>query len=464
MQQAADQHTDTVEAPRGEEGALSADFVRAVEEALSAGERERVRALVADLHEADQADLLELLRPEQRSALIDALGPEFRAIVLSELEEGVRDQLLGEMGSEQVAEAVRELESDDAVYLLEDLEAAEQSEILARLPESERTALERSLEYPEDSAGRLMQADVIAVPPFWSVGQTIDYMRETEDLPEAFSEIYVVNPKFHLRGRVPLSRLLRTKRPVLIRDIMETDPHAVPATLDQEEVARLFEHYNLLSAPVVDEDGRLVGVITVDDVVDVIHEEAQEDIHRLGGVGDEALTDTVLRIARSRFTWLLINLATALLASAVIRLFDATIEQMVALAVLMPIVASMGGNAATQTMTVAVRALATRELGSVNAMRIVIREALVGWLNGLVFAAIMGLIAMLWFDSGPLGYTIAAAMLVNHVIAALAGILIPLALDRMNVDPAVASSVFVTTVTDVVGFFAFLGLAALWLV
>ena len=324
-------------------------------------------------------------------------------------------------------------------------------------------ALKRGFEYPEDSAGRLMQSDFIAVPPFWSVGQTIDFMRETEDLPDTFSQIYVVDPSFHLHGIVKLDRLLRAKRPTLIESIQDDELMPVLDEQDQEDVARLFTRYDLISAPVVDANNRMVGVITADDVVEVIASEAEEDIKLLGGVGDESLADSVVSATQSRFVWLLVNLVTAILASAVIKLFDATIEQMVALAVLMPIVASMGGNAGTQTMTVAVRALATKELGPVNVTRVIYREVAVGLLNGLIFAFIMAMVVLVWLGIAPLSLVIAAAMVFNLVAAAAAGILIPLMLDRLGYDPAVASGVFVTTVTDVVGFFAFLGLAALWL-
>ena len=449
---------------RDEEGALLPEFVHAIEDALEAGSISKVRKLAGDIHEADLADLIELLRQEQREQLIDALGDEFSPETLSELEEPVRDQVLEAMPNEQVAEAVRELESDDAVYLLEDLDESEQSEILAKLPRPERVVLQRALDFPEDSAGRLMQTDYISVPPFWSVGQTIDYMREDEDLPNTFSYIWVVDPAHHLIGRVPLDRLLRTKRPVAIKDIADEDLHQVTAEEDQEEVALEFERYDLISAPVVDGHGRLLGVITADDIMEVITEEAEEDIHRLGGVGDESISDTVFRTTRNRFVWLMVNLGTAVLASWVISLFGATLQQMVALAILMPIVASMGGNAGTQSMTVAVRALATRELGRVNAMRVVLRETLVGLLNGLLFAVIMGTVAFFWFGSDTLGLVIGAAMIINLIVAGLFGILIPMALDALDIDPAVASGAFVTTVTDVVGFFAFLGLAAIWLV
>ena len=449
---------------RDEEGALRPEFLHAVAAALDADDAERVRELALPLHESDLADLIQLLRPEQRGLLITTLGDDFNAAALSELDEGVRDQVLEDMPADQVAEALQQLDSDEAVYLIEDLDKEEQSEILAKLPSFERAAIERSLEYPEDSAGRIMQTGLIAVPPFWSVGQTIDHMREADDLPDRFYEVFVVDPAYHLIGSVALNRLLRSKRPTTIESITDPDIRPIPVEDDQEEVARQFERYNLTSAPVIDQDHRLVGVITADDIVEVVQEEASEDILRMGGVAGESVSDSVWETTRLRFSWLLANLVTALLASAVISLFEATIEQMVALAVLMPIVASMGGNAGTQTMTVAVRALATQDLSSVNAVRVIVRESAVGVLNGLLFAGIMAAIAYFWFGSGPLGLVIGLAMIVNLFAAAVAGILIPLGLEELDLDPAIASGVFVTTVTDVVGFFAFLGLAALWLV
>ena len=449
---------------RDEEGGIRSDFLHAVVAALDEEDAAKVRELTMRLHEADLADLIQLLRPEQRGLLISTLGDDFKTGALSELDESVRDQVIEAMPTEQVAEAIQQLDSDDAVYLIEDLDKEDQSDILAKLPSFERAALERSLEYPEDSAGRIMQTDLIAVPPFWSVGQTIDFMSEADDLPDRFYEVFVVDPAYHLIGLAALNRLLRAKRTATVETITDRDIHPILAEADQEEVARQFERYNLTSAPVVDTDHRLVGVITADDVVEVVQEEASEDILRMGGVAGESVSDSVWQTTRLRFTWLLANLATAILASAVISLFDATIEQMVALAVLMPIVASMGGNAGTQTMTVAVRALATQDLGAANALRVIGRETAVGILNGVLFAVIMGAIVYFWFGSDQLGLVIGVAMIVNLFAAALAGILIPLGLDALGLDPAIASGVFVTTVTDVVGFFAFLGLAALWLV
>jgi magnesium transporter len=307
-----------------------------------------------------------------------------------------------------------------------------------------------------------MQTEFVAVPPFWTIGQTIDYMREDHNLPDRFSQIFVIDPSFKLLGAIDLDQILRTKRGTKVEEVMHETRHAIPATMDQEEAAREFEQYDLLSAAVVDENERLVGVLTIDDVVDVIQQEAEEDLMRMGGVGDEELSDTVLATSRSRVPWLLVNLFTAFLAASVIGLFDRTIEHIVALAVLMPIVAGMGGNAASQTMTVTVRALATKDLDIYNAWRIIRREMGVGSINGIVFAILIGAVAALWFHDANLGGIIAAAMIINMFVAAVAGILIPLLLDRLHVDPAVASAVFVTTVTDVVGFFAFLGLATWW--
>src|SRR6185295_8514696 len=339
----------------------------------------------------------------------------------------------------------------------------DQTEILEQLPARERVALSKSLDYPENSAGRRMQTEFIAVGTAWTVGQTIDYMRETPDLPDRFWELYLVDDAGKLEGAVALDRLLRTKRPVPIAELLEDEVHPVRVTDDQEDVARLFERYDLVSAPVVDAEQRLVGVITFDDIVDVIEEEAEEDIKALGGVRrEEELSDSVLTIARGRFNWLLVNLATAFLASSVLGLFEGELQKMVALAVLAPIVASQGGNAATQTMTVAVRALATRELGSNNAFRVVMREGLVGLVNGLAFAVITGIAAVAWFKIPGLGIVIGLAIICNLVAGALGGILIPMVLERVRADPAVASGTFVTTVTDVVGFFSFLGIATLW--
>lgn len=448
---------------RDDDGALRAEFVEEITRCIKAKDVPFLREVVAELHEADLGDLIAALEAEDRVSLVELTGTDFHFSALNEVDDTVREEILEELEPETVAEGVRELESDDAVELLESLDEADQEEILEKLPPSEREEIERSLEYPEGSAGRRMQTDVITVPPHWKVGQAIDYMRETPDLPDRFYEIYVVDPNKRWRGAVPLDVLLRSRRPVPLTELIEEDRHRVFVEDDQEEVARMFGKYNLIAAPVVDAQDRLVGIITIDDVVDVIEEEADEEIKALGGVtSDEELSDNFWTIAKGRFNWLLINLATAFLASSVLGLFEGQLEQMVALAVLAPIVASQGGNAATQTMTVAVRALATRELGSANAFRITMREILVGLVNGLGFAVITGIAAVLWFKIPGLGIVIGLAMVCNLVAGALGGILIPMVLEKMRADPAVASGTFVTTVTDVVGFFSFLGIATLW--
>ncbi len=449
---------------REDDGCLRKDFVSAVQVLIEDGEWEKAKDVISDLHESDYADLLEILPTDQRSALIESLDTDFNPEVLTELDSAALDDVIEILPSEQIAEAVRRLESDDAVQVLEDLGDEDRSEILEHIPVVERAALKRSLDYPENSAGRLMQTEYVAFHANMTVEQVIDRLRHDPNLPKEFSAIYIVEPDYHLRGKVLLSKLLCAAPETPIEDLLETTLHTVEVTQDQEAVAHIFQRYNLISAPVLDHNGRLVGSISVDDIVDVISEEAEEDIHALGGVSDASLSDSVLETANGRFVWLCVNLLTAILASFVISLFDATISQMVALAVLMPIVASMGGNAATQTMTVAVRAIATKSLSSVNARRIIMREFLVGVINGAIFAVIMGIVTWLWFGHGLLGLVIAAAMVFNLVMAGLAGILIPLVLDHFDIDPAVSSSVFVTTVTDVVGFFAFLGLAALVLV
>ncbi|MCE7027299.1 magnesium transporter [Jiella avicenniae] len=444
------------------DGYLAEDFLDRVKQAIEAEDAAYLRETVGPLHESELGDVLRNLGHDERQALVRLMGEEFDYTALTEVDEAIRLSIVDAMPNEQVAEALRELDSDDAVYILEDLEEEDRKEILAKLPFRERLRLRRSLEYPEESAGRRMQTEFVAVPPYWTVGQTIDYMRDEEDLPESFAQIFVVDPTFKLLGAVDLDRILRTRRPAKIEEIMHETRHAIPAETDQEEAAQIIEQYDLLSAAVVDENERLVGVLTIDDVIDIVQQEAEEDIRRMGGVGDEEISDTVVTAARSRFLWLLINLATAVLASLVIGIFDATIQQMVALAILMPIVASMGGNAGTQTMTVTVRALASRDLDIYNAGRIVRREVLIGLLNGVVFAVVIGIVASLWFEDVALGQVIAIAMVVNMLAAALAGILIPLLLDHFGADPAISSGTFVTTVTDVVGFFAFLGLAAWW--
>ena len=457
--------TTTEKQIRDEWGSLAPDFIARIRTALASADNAALSAEAEDLHAADLADLIEALEPEERVQLITGLGRSFDGEALAELDEGVRDQLMATLPAEVIASAINTLETDDAAYLIEHLGKKDQEEILAKVSREERVALNRALEYPEGTAGRLMQTEFVAVPEFWTVGRTIDHMRGESELPDDFTEIYVVNPNFHLTGLVPVSRILRNARNRRISSIMEEEQTIFSVNDDEAEIAFKFKQYNLVSAAVVDADNRLVGVLMVDDVVDLIEEEAEEDILRLGGItSEETINDSVWRTTKSRFSWLLLNLFTALLASWVISWFDATINQMVALAVLMPIVASMGGNAGTQTVTVAVRALAMRDLGPFNAVKVTLRECASGLLSGLIFALIMGAMAFWWFGSDRLGIVIGAAMIINLFAAALAGILVPLALDYFDVDPAIASGVFVTTVTDVVGFFSFLGLATLWLV
>jgi magnesium transporter len=450
-------------AMRDDEGAIREDFVTSITEAIKTHDSAKLRELAGDLHESDTGDLLEALDQELRPQLIVLLGADFDFAALTEVDDTVREEILDELLPQTVAEGVRELDSDDAVYILEDLSKDEQAEILEQLPALERIALERSLLYPEGSAGRRMQTEFIAVPPQRTVGETIDFMRETPDLPDRFYEIYAVDPSRKFLGAVPLDKLLRAKRPVSIESLMDPDRRLVRATADQEEVARQFERYDLVAAPVVDENDRLVGVMTVDDIVDVIEEEAEEDIKALGGVAKhEELSDSVWTIAKGRFPWLLANLATALVSASVIQQFEGSIQKMVALAVLMPIVASMGGNAGTQTMTVAVRALATRDLSDNNSLRFARREFLVGLINGLGFAVIMGTIASFWFQASDLGLVIGLAMICVLMAAALGGFVIPVVLEKLGIDPAVSSGPFVTTITDIIGFFSFLGIATLW--
>jgi magnesium transporter len=445
-----------------EDGNVRAEFITELSRAIDAGDAAFLQRNVVVLHESELGHLLEALRPELRLALVSLLGDEFDMTALTQVDEAIRREIVDHLPNDRIAAGIGELDSDDAVYILEDLDQQDRDEILSQMPFTERVRLRRALDYPESSAGRRMQTEFVAVPPFWTAGQTIDYLRDEDGLPEAFSQIFVIDPTFRLLGNLALDRILRAKRQTKIEDIMHETSHPIPAEMDQEEAAQLFEQYDLLSAAVIDDNGRLVGVLTIDDVVDVIHEEADEDIKRLGGVGDEELSDSITSTVRSRFLWLVVNLLTAILSSSIISVFDGSIEKMIALAVLMPIVASMGGNAGTQTMTVTVRALATGDLDIYNASRIIRREAAVGLLNGLLFAVIMGAIATLWFHDFQLGVVVGAAMVINLVAAALGGILLPLLLDKFGADPAIASSAFVTTVTDCTGYFAFLGIATWW--
>ena len=447
---------------RDAEGHINAPWLERLRALLAAAEQHDVIEMMAPLHTSDTGDVIEVLEPDERVRLVQLLGDRFDYTVLTEVDDTVRTELMEQLPNADIARGVASIDSDDAVHILEDIDAPDREDILAQMPAFERLSLRRALDFPEDSAGRRMQTEFIAIPPFWTVGQTIDYLREEQDLPDEFFQIYVVDPGYSLLGTIPLDKFLRTKRQVAIEKIMNTNVIEVEARQDQEEAARTFERYDLVEVAVVDENRRLVGVLTIDDMVDVIHEEASEDIKLLAGVGDEEISDNVVMAVRSRATWLVVNLVTALLVSLVIGLFDATIEQMVALAVLMPIVASMGGNAGTQTMTITVRALALRELDRRRTGKLIAREMTVGLVNGVLFAILIGLVTTLRFGNWGLGVVIGMAMIVNMICAGTAGVLVPLTLNKFKIDPAIASSTFVTTVTDVVGFFAFLGLAGLW--
>ncbi len=438
--------------------------VDAVSDAARAGHAKQVRRLIHPLHHSDVADLLERLPSDVRFRVVDFSRRTLPPEVLPELDDAVRDEVLDILEPKQVAAAVSDLSTDDAVEILEDLDHATRQEILTAVEPEDRLLIEDSLSYPDDSAGRLMQRESVAVAQTWTVGEVIDHMRESADLPDDFYDIFVVDGRSRaLVGGLPLNKLLRTGRPVRIAAIMDRNITIIPATMDQEDVAILFRDRDLVSAPVVDDDNRLVGMITVDDVVDVIDEEAEEDLLKLSGVSETDFYQDMIQTTRRRFSWLGINLVTAIAASVVIAIFARTIEQVVALAILMPIVASMGGIAGTQTLTVAVRAIAMRDFGPGKASRFILKEVSVGLANGIVFAAVMGLVASLWFADPGLGAIVAVAMVLNLAIAGLSGAMVPFLLDRRGVDPAIASPVILTTVTDVIGFLTFLGLATVFL-
>ena len=440
---------------------LERKTVAAILYAVDIDDREKLVELMEPLHAADIADMLEQINAFDRVRLIRLYGQSFDGEILSELDEGLREDVIAVLEPQVLADAVRELDSDDVVDLVEDLDEPQQEAILDVLEDADRAVVEQSLTYPEDSAGRLMQREVVMAPEHWNVGQAIDFLRSSDDLPEQFYHVVLVDPRLRPLANVTLGKLMGSRREVSLRDITEDVFQVIPAMQSESDVAYAFNQYHLISAPVTDADGRLVGVITIDDAMGVLDEEHEEDILRLAGVDEESsLSDRVMDTTKRRFPWLAINLVTSILASLVIAQFDAAIAQVVALAVLMPIVASMGGNAGTQSLTVAVRAIATKDLTGANVWRVIRREVLVGLINGLAFAVIMGVVGILWFGLPMLGAVIAAAMVVNLVVAGLAGTVIPVALDRVGVDPALASGAFVTTVTDVVGFFAFLGLAA----
>jgi magnesium transporter len=438
-----------------------ASRVEAIREAVAAGDAARVTALMEPLHAADIADLLEQIGKADRADLIALWSGEIDGEILSEISDGIREEVIALLPRNVLADAMRELDTDDVVDILEDLEDDQQEAILDALEDVDRVAVEQAMAYPEYSAGRLMQREVVVAPEHWTVGEAIDFLRASDRLPDQFYHVILVDPRMTPNGYVTLGRILSAKRATSLRDLQEDSFRTIRATDAEADVAYIFNQYHLISCPVVDQANRLVGVITIDDAMNVLDEEHQEDMLRLAGVGDEsAISDRVLETARQRLPWLFVNLMTAILASLVIAQFEDAIARLVALAVLMPIVASMGGNAGTQSLTVAVRALATRDLTQANMGQVVWRETVVGLLNGVLFAVVMGAVSWFWFDDVMLGVVIGAAMIVNLLVAGMAGILVPVMMEKAGVDPALASGTFVTTVTDVVGFFVFLGLAA----
>jgi magnesium transporter len=445
-----------------EDDRLKPEFVREVLERVEAGDSEGARALVDPLHPADVADLFELVDRDDRRALAAALADILDGEVLAEMNDWVREELIDALTATQVAEIAGELETDDAVAIIEDMEEEDQRAVLRALDPDDRAAIEEALSYPEESAGRLMRRDAVAVPEHWTIGQIIDFLRSGDELAADFWEVFVVDPAHRPVGTCLLSWILTTPRRIAVADVMQREQTLIPVDMDQEEVALRFQKYALISAAVVDQGGRLVGMITADDVVHIIQEEASEDILRLSGAGDGDINEPIVSTVRRRLTWLVVNLGTAILAASVVGLFRGEISRLVALAVLMPIVAGMGGNAGTQTMAVTVRALATNQLTSSNTRRMIFREFRIAAANGLTLGVLIGVGVALLFGRADLGMVIALAMLINNLIAGLSGILIPVTLDRLDVDPAVSSAVFVTMMTDVMGFFSFLGLAALW--
>jgi magnesium transporter len=443
----------------------SEELLENVSAALAEADIPQVEALIEDLHPADVADLIEHLEPEERQLFVQITRHVIEAETISHLDETVRDEVVEQLGPQALAEVVTELDTDDAVELLEDLEPEQQEQVLQSVPAEERVLLQQSLTFPEDSAGRLMQRELVAIPAHWTVGETIDFLRSEKELPDDFYDLFVVDETHKPAGSVPLSRVLRSPRATRLSELMETELRLVPADMDQEAVAYLFRQYALVSAPVVDEAGRLIGVVTVDDVVRVIDEEAEEDLMKIVGASDTDFHAPAHIIAWQRVRWLVVTLINTMIAATVISQFQETIQHTVALAVLMPIVAAMGGNAGVQVITVTVRALATRDITpQSNLLRIVGKELIVGFVNALVFAAILGVIAAWWFGHVELGCVLAGAMIFNMVWAGMAGTLIPLAMNRLGLDPAIGAGPFLTTTTDVLGFFSFLGLATLFLV
>jgi magnesium transporter len=434
------------------------EFINIFSKKIKENDTEFLAKTLKEQHASDSADLIENLVPESRLKLIELEGFSLDPEIFIELNESIQTEIFIILSTESIVNILKRLESDNALKIIENLDEKKKNIVLEKLPPKDRFVLLEGLSYPEDSAARIMQREFAAIPSNWSVGQTIDYIRESKDLPEEFLEIFIVDNNFKPIGTVQSSKVLRTSRESKMNSIMNETQVLIPVDMDKEEVGHIFENYNLISAGVVDRNNKIVGMITGDDVFTVLKEEAEEDVLRLAGVGDEEITDSVLQKTKRRFNWLLLNLGTALLATWVISIFGATIEQMVALAFLMPIVASMGGNAGMQTLAVTIRALATKELSSANLGKIITKEFIIGILNGIIFAIITGTIVQLWFNEINLSLLISVSMVLNMIVAGLFGILVPISLKKFNIDPALASSVFVTTITDVIGFLSFLGI------
>ena len=441
---------------------LKPEFVRAVLDAVAAGDAKAAHALVEPLHPADIADLFELTPGDERAGLAHAVSDLLDGDVFAEMNDYVREDLIDALEPQEVADLAAELDTDDAVAIIEDLDADEQREVLRAMEPDDRAAIEEALSYPEESAGRLMQRDLIAVPEHWTIGDAIDYLRRHDELTTDFWEVFVVDPAHKPIGTLALSWMLRTPRNIAIGDVMKREQTLIPVDMDQEEVALRFQKYALISAAVVDGNGRLAGMITVDDVVHIIQQEAGEDITRLSGAGEGDINEPIPLTVRTRITWLVVNLGTAMLAASIVGLFQGEIAKFALLAVLMPIVSGMGGNAGTQTLAVVVRALATNQLTSSNTARMVGRELTIALSNGTMLAILIGLGSFLIFGNRDLSIVLGMAMVINNLVAGLAGVLVPVTLDRLDVDPAVSSAVFVTALTDSMGFFSFLGLALLW--
>ena len=436
------------------------EFIKVVTDKISNNDADFISNSFREMHPSDAADIIEHLNESDRENLIKLNNFRIDPQVFVELNESIQTEIIKYLSTDSIVYILKNLESDDSIKIIENLNDENKNEILSSLPPKDRFVLLESLSYPEDSAARIMQREFTAIPSNWSVGQTIDYLRENKDLPEEFLEIFVVDNEFKPIGTVPSSKVLRTSRDAKMNSIMNESQLSIPVDMDREEVGHLFENYNLNSACVVDKNNKLVGMITSDDVLTVLKEEAEEDALRLAGVGDEEITDGVLKKTKRRFNWLLLNLFTAFLATWVISIFGATIEQMVALAFLMPIVASMGGNAGMQTLAVTIRTIATNELTKNNFTQNILKEFLIGILNGIIFAIISAIIVQLWFNDIQLSFIISISMVLNMIVAGLFGILVPITLKKFNIDPAIASSVFVTTITDVIGFLSFLGIGA----